>query len=104
MILILKYYISNTNYLSNTEMFFFADSSVLSSLSTQESSDIESKKSRKHMILKTWNHTCSSQSSESKYKKKNWIFYCKYCKNSSYECQNTLTFQNHLFKKHDINI
>ena len=92
MILIFKYYISNTNCLSNTEMFSFADSSVLSFLSIQESLNIESRKSRRCTALKTWNHTCSSQNSESEYKKKDWMFYCKYCKNSSYECQNTSTF------------
>ena len=32
------------------------------------------------------------------------MFYCKYCKNSSYKCQSSSSFQNHLFKKHDIDI
>ncbi len=41
------------NYLSNTEMSFFADSSVLFSSLIQESSDIESRKSRRHTVLKT---------------------------------------------------
>ena len=67
-------------------MSFFADSSILSSLLTQESSDIESRKNRRHTALKTWNHTHSSQSSESEYKRKNQMFYYKYCKNSLYEC------------------
>ena len=80
------------NYLLNTEMSFFTDSSVLSSLSTQESLNIESKKSKKCTVLKTWNHTCSSHDSKSEYKRKDWIFYYKYCENSSYECQSTLSF------------
>ena len=85
-------------------MFFIADSFFLSSLSTQEFSDIESRKSRKHTALATWDHTHLSCNSESEYKKKDQMFYCKYCKNSSYECQSSSLFQNHLFKKHDIDI
>ena len=85
-------------------MFFLADSSILSSLSTQESSNITSRQNRKCMILTTWNHTHSSHNLKSEYKRKDWIFYCKYYKNSSYKCQNNSSFQNHLLKKHDINI
>ena len=92
------------NCLSNTEMFSLADSFILFSLSTQESSNIVLKQSRKHTVLTTWNHTHSSHNLKSEYKKKNQIFYCKYCKNSSYECQNNSSFQNHFLKKHDINI
>ena len=92
------------NYLSNIEMFFLADSFILSFLLIQEFLNITLKQSKKCMILTIWNHTCSSQSSKSEYKKKNQMFYCKYCKNSSYECQSTSTFQNYFFKKHDINI
>ena len=83
---------------------FLADLSILFFLSTQESSNIASKQSRKHTILITWNHTHSSHNLKSEYKKKNQIFYCKYCKNSLYKCQNNLSFQNHFLKKHDINI
>ena len=85
-------------------MSFIADSSFLSSLSTQESLNIESRKSRKHTVLATWNHTYLSCNSESEYKRKDWMFYCKYCENSSYRCQSSSLFQNHLFKKHDIDI
>ena len=92
------------NCLLNTEIFFFADSSALSSLSIQESSDIESRKSRKHTTLKTWDYTHLLQNSESEYKRKDWIFYCKYCENSTYECQNTLIFWNYFFKQHNIDI
>ncbi len=74
------------NYLLNTEISSFIDSSVLSSSSTQESLNIKSRKNRRCTALKTWNHTCSSYDSESEYKKKDQIFYCKYCENSSYEC------------------
>ena len=92
------------NYLSNTEISSFADSSVLSSLLIQESSNIKSRKSKRHTALKTWNHTCLLHDLKSEYKKKDWIFYYKYCENSSYEYQNNLLFWNHLFKKHDIDI
>ncbi len=92
------------NCLSNTEMSSFADSSVLSSSSTQESLNIESKKNKKYIILKTWDHTCLSHDLKSEYKKKDWIFYYKYYKNLLYEYQNSLLFWNHFFKKHDINI
>ena len=74
------------NCLLNTEMSSLADSSILSSLSTQESSDIASRQNRKCTTLTTWDHTHSSHNLKSEYKKKNQIFYCKYCKNSSYEC------------------
>ena len=66
--------------------------------------NIESRKSRRYTALKTWDHTYSSHDSESEYKRKDWIFYYKYCENSSYECQSSSLFWNHLFKKHDINI
>ncbi len=85
-------------------MSFFADSFVLFFSSTQESLNIESKKSRKCTVLKTWNHICLLYDLKSEYKKKDWIFYYKYCENSSYEYQNNLLFWNHLFKKHDIDI
>ena len=80
------------NCLSNIEMSFLIDSFILSSLSTQESSDIASKQSRKCTVLTTWNHTHSSHNLKSKYKKKNQIFYCKYCENSSYKYQNNSSF------------
>ena len=92
------------NCLSNTEMSSLADSFILFSLSTQESSNIASRQSRKHTILTTWNHTHLSHNLKSEYKRKDQIFYCKYCKNSSYECQSNSSFQNHFLKKHDINI
>ena len=85
-------------------MFFLADSFILFSLSTQEFSNIASRQSKKCTVLTTWDHTHSSHNLKSEYKKKNQIFYCKYCKNSSYECQNNSSFQNHFLKKHDINI
>ena len=85
-------------------MFFFADLSVLFSLLIQESLNIKSRKNRRYMTLKTWNHTYLSHDLKSEYKKKDQIFYYKYYENSLYECQSNLLFWNHLFKKHDINI
>ena len=92
------------NCLSNTEMSSLADSSILSSLSTQESLNIASRQSKKCMTLATWDHTCSSHNLKQEYKRKDQIFYCKYCENSSYECQNNSLFWNHFLRKHDIDI
>ena len=92
------------NYLSNTEIFSLVDSSILSFLSTQESSNIASRQNKKYTVLTTWNHTHLSHNLKSEYKRKDQIFYCKYCKNSSYEYQSNLLFWNHFLRKHDINI
>jgi hypothetical protein len=107
----LTYFRTEQNYfkqgfssLSRAEISSLADILIQLSLTIPDPSDIRSKKDKRRTVFSTWNHIRLPQNGEPEFKEKTRIFYCKYCQNPSYGCQNSFLFRNHLTKNHNIDI
>ena len=75
------------------------ESEALDSINTSES-----KNTRGHSALLTWEHTHPAGSNKPiQNKKARLLFYCKHC-TESYTAQSTSNFQNHLASKHSITV
>ena len=75
--------------------------------SEAQSSTTQSRtRKRTTTAITTWEHTRKPQGSKPECAscKNELIYYCKYCSNPSYSTTVSITFRNHLHKKHHIHV
>jgi hypothetical protein len=92
---------------SNCEAASIERSAEPTETSEAQSSTTQSRtRKRTTTAITTWEHTRKPQGSEPERasRKNELIYYCKYCSNPSYSTTVSITFRNHLHKKHHIHV